>query len=127
MQKRTKLKHPDLRSTTGYGKVDGLCVVNCRHTFGPYIEGSSPVWLEVKLKELDKPKYEYGGRKLTQYEAEQQQRYHERQIRRWNREEAAMNAAGLDSSEAADKLKCWRGAKADFVEKIGFVRSTRGN
>lgn len=118
----THLRYPDFRSATGYGKVDGLCGVNCRHTFGPYMEGSTPVWSEEKLKELDTPKYEYGGRKLTQYEAEQQQRYHEWQIRRWKREEVAMNAAGLDSSEAAAKLKYWQDAQADFIEQTGFAR-----
>ena len=118
----THPKYPDFRSETGYGRVDGLCGVNCRHTFGPYIEGSPPVWTEEALAELDKPKYEYDGKQLTEYEASQVQRYNERQIRRWKREEIALNAAGLDSSEAAAKGKYWQNVQSDFVKQTGFAR-----
>ena len=115
-------KYPDFKKSTGYGTGAGLCGWNCRHTFGPYIDGSPPVWSEEQLAELDKPKYEYGGRKLTEYEASQQQRYNERQIRRWKREEAAMQAAGLDSSEAAAKVKEWQGRQQEFLAQTGFKR-----
>ena len=115
-------KYPDFKKSTGYGTGAGLCGWNCRHTFGPYIEGSPPVWSEEQLAELNAPKYEYGGRKLTEYEASQQQRYNERQIRRWKREEAAMRAAGLDSSEAAAKVKEWQGRQQEFLAQTGFKR-----
>ena len=115
-------KYPDFKKSTGYGTGAGLCGWNCRHTFGPYIEGSPPVWSEEQLAELDAPKYEYGGRKLTEYEASQQQRYNERQIRRWKRDEAAMQAAGLDSSEAAAKVKEWQGRQQEFLSRTGFKR-----
>lgn len=115
-------KYPDFKKSTGYGTGTGLCGWNCRHTFGPYIEGSPPVWSEEQLAELDAPKYEYGGRKLTEYEASQQQRYNERQIRRWKREEAAMKAAGLDSSEATAKVKEWQGRQQEFLAQTGFKR-----
>ena len=114
--------YPPFRQSTGYGTGAGLCGWNCRHTFGPYIEGSPPVWSEEQLAELDAPKYEYGGRKLTEYEASQQQRYNERQIRRWKREEAAMKAAGLDSSEATAKVKEWQGRQQEFLAQTGFKR-----
>ncbi len=118
----THPKYPSFRASTGYGRVDGLCGANCRHTFGPYIEGSPPVWSEEELAKLDEAKYEYNGKKLTEYEAQQQQRYNERQIRRWKREYTAMEAAGLDTSEAAAKLKYWKDAQADFLDKTGFAR-----
>lgn len=112
----------DLRKAAAYGTGAGLCGWNCRHTFGPYIEGSPPVWSEEQLAELDTPKYEYNGKKLTEYEASQQQRYNERQIRRWKREESAMKAAGLDSSEAAAKVKEWKGRQQEFLAQTGFKR-----
>ena len=118
----THPKYPDFRNSTGYGQADGLCGVNCRHTFGPFIEGGVPVWTEEKLKELDEPKYEYGGKQLTEYEASQVQRYNERQIRRWQREYAAMEAAGLDTSEAAVKIRHWQAVQNDFVQKTGIAR-----
>ena len=60
-------KYPDFKKSTGYGTGAGLCGWNCRHTFGPYIEGSPPVWSEEQLAELNAPKYEYGGKMLTEY------------------------------------------------------------
>ena len=33
-----------------------------------------------------------------------------------------MEAAGLDTSEAAAKLRHWQGVQADFVSKTGFAR-----
>ena len=118
----THPKYPNFRAATGYGRVDGLCGANCRHTFGPYIEGSPPVWSEEELAKLDEAKYEYNGKKLTEYEAQQQQRYNERQIRRWKREYTAMEAAGLDSSEAAGYLRIWENRQKDFLQRTDLYR-----
>lgn len=115
-------KYPPFRQSTGYGTGAGLCGWNCRHTFGPYIEGSTPVWTEKQLAELNAPKYEYNGKKLTEYEASQIQRYNERQIRRWKREEAAMRAAGLDRSDATAKVKEWQERQQEFLAQTGFKR-----
>lgn len=93
-----------------------------RHSFHPYIEGSPRVYTDQQLRELNAPKYEYGGKKLTEYEATQLQRYHERQIRRWERECVALEAAGLDASEAEGKLAVWRSRQEDFLEKTGLKR-----
>ncbi len=60
--------------------------------------------------------------KLTEYEASQIQRYHERQIRRWKREYAAMDAAGLDTTEAAVKIRSWNERQNDFIRQTGFKR-----
>ena len=110
-------KYPEFRSATGYGTGAGLCGWNCRHTFGPYIEGSPRVWTEEKLADLNAPKYEYNGERLTEYEARQKEKYFDRQIHRWRREEAAMGAAGLDSSEARAKVREWKAREEDFLEK----------
>ena len=115
-------KYPPFRQSTGYGTGAGLCGWNCRHTFGPYIEGSPPVWTEEKLAELNAPNYEYDGKKLTEYEAQQIQRHNERQIRRWKREYAAMEAAGLDTSEASAKIRQWQSTQRDFLSQTGLKR-----
>lgn len=115
-------KYPPFRQSTGYGTGAGLCGWNCGHSFGPYIEGSTPVWTDEQLADLNAPKYEYNGKKLTEYEASQQQRYNERQIRRWKREETSMKDAGLDSSEAAAKVKEWQGRHQEFLAQTGFKR-----
>lgn len=112
----TSEKYPDFRSSTGYGTGAGLCGWNCRHTFGPYIEGSPRIWTDEKLEELNAPKYEYNGEQFTEYEARQKEKYFDRQIFRWQREAAAMKAAGLDDSEARAKVKAWTAKKQDFLQ-----------
>ena len=105
----------DTCSSTGYGTGAGLCGWNCRHTFGPYIEGSPRVWTDEKLAELSAPKYEYQGEKFTEYEARQKEKYFDRQIYRWQREAEAMRAAGQDPAQALAKVKAWERKKSDFV------------
>lgn len=119
----TSEKYPDFRSSTGYGTGAGLCGWNCRHNFSPYIEGSPRVWTDEKLEELSAPKYEYQGEKFTEYEARQHQRYCERNIRRWKREYAAMNAAGQDTTESSVKIRSWEAKLNDFLEKTGLYRT----
>lgn len=43
-------------------------------------------------------------------------------IRRWKREYAAMDAAGLDTSEAAGKLKQWQDEQEKFLDQTGLRR-----
>lgn len=119
----TSEKYPSFVECTGYGTGEGLGGWNCRHSFFPFFEGiSRPAYTDAELEELNAPKYTYNGRKLTEYEATQRQRYIERQIRRWKREKAAMEAAGLDSSEASAKLRQWRGKMKDFLNQTGLKR-----
>ena len=117
----THSKYPDFQEKTGYGSGAGLGGWNCRHSFFPFFEGiSEPAYTEKELEELNAPKYEYNGQKLTEYEATQRQRYIERQIRRWKRENAALKAAGLDTTESAAKLKKWHDVQRDFLRQTGL-------
>lgn len=116
-------KYPDFRSSTGYGTGTGLGGFNCRHSWFPYFEGiSDPAYTQAELDEMNAPKYTYNGEKLTEYEASQKQRAIERNIRRWKREYKAMEAAGLDTSEAAAKLKRWQDKQKDFIAQTGLKR-----
>ena len=118
-------KYPDFRSSTGYGTGTGLGGFNCRHSWFPYFEGiSDPAYTQAELDEMNAPKYTYNGEKLTEYEASQKQRAIERNIRRWKREYKAMEAAGLDTSEAAAKLKRWQDKQKDFIAQTGLKRQT---
>lgn len=111
-----------LSEATGYGSVTGLCGANCRHTFYPFFEDDEPTYTEEELKSFDKPKYTYNGDKLTEYEATQRQRYIERQIRRYKREKAGMQAAGLPTAESQAKIKKWSEIQADFLGQTGLKR-----
>ena len=80
-------KYPDFVSSTGYGTGAGLCGWNCRHSFFPFFEGlSESAYPRSKLREYEEKTVTYNGKTLSYYDATQQQRYIERQIRRWKRE-----------------------------------------
>lgn len=115
-------KYPSLREATGYGTGAGLCGWNCRHSFHPYFEGTVLTYSADQLAEYNAPKYTYNGQKLSEYEATQIQRYHERQIRRWKRERAAMEAGGQSTSEANAKVRNWQAQQRDFIEQTGLKR-----
>ena len=114
-------KYPDFVKSTGYGTGPGLCGWNCRHSFFPYFEGlSERAYSRAKLREYENKTVTYNGRTLPYYDATQQQRYLERQIRRWKREYLAMDAAVLDTSEASAKLAAWRAKQKDFLTQTGL-------
>lgn len=116
-------KYPDFIASTGYGTGEGLCGWNCRHNFYPYFEGvSEKTYTRSELKEMNALKYEYNGKKITEYEATQKQRYIERQIRRWKREEQAFKAIDFPADEATAKVKQWQGIQRDFIKQTGLKR-----
>lgn len=106
----------------GYGTGDGFKGWNCRHDWNPYFEGMPRTWTDEQLAKLEEKKFEYNGQKMTEYEAQQQQRYIERNIRRWKREKAAMEAAGQDTSKSDKKIREWSARQADFLEQTGLKR-----
>lgn len=110
-------KYPDFVKTTLYGKGEGLGGWNCSHSFRPWFEGMSRTYSEELLEDYAAKKFEYNGKKLTEYEALQEQRHIERGIRRWKREQNALHAAGLDTSEAAAKVREWNATHRDFLEQ----------
>ncbi len=113
-------KYPDFVKTTGYGTGAGLGGWNCSHSFRPWFEGMSRTYDKELLKEYQAKDYEYNGVRMTEYEALQEQRKIERGIRRWKREKNALDAAGLDSSEAAAGVRRWNGQYRDFLEQTGL-------
>lgn len=74
----------------------GLLHPNCRHTLATYFPG---------VTKLPEPVDEETARK--QYEAEQKQRYLERQVRRWKRH-AAGSLDAENREKAAEKVKEWQ-------------------
>lgn len=117
-------KYPDFARSTGYGSGAGLGGWNCRHSFYPYFDGSPRAYSKADLKSYEAKNYRYNGKDMTEYEASQQQRYIERQIRRWKREYTAMDAAGQDTYESAAKVKQWQDAQKDFVRQTGIKRQS---
>jgi len=114
--------YPNFEASTGYGSGEGLCGWNCRHSFFPYYEGTSRAYTSKMLKEYSERAVNYNGATLSEYDARQQQRYYERQIRRWRREEEALGAAGQPTERARAKVREWRAKQSDFVSQTGLKR-----
>ena len=115
-------KYPDFVSSTGYGTGAGLGGWNCSHSFRPYVEGMPRAYSKGLLDSYGARDYEYNGQKMTEYEALQQQREIERNLRRWKRENLAMKAAGLDTTESATKIAKWQSTQKDFIRQTGLKR-----
>lgn len=112
--------YEDLAKATRYGKADGLCGVNCRHSFRPYVHGTARTWNEKQLAKLDEKNIEYNGEKYTEYEASQIQRGLERNIRKQKRTVAALEAAGQDASAERKNLRDAQKAYTDFTKQTGI-------
>lgn len=116
--------YPDFESATGYGTGEGLCGWNCRHSFyACYPElGDCPSWTREALAALDCRDIPWKGKKYTAYEVSQMQRARERNVRRWKKRYLAQDAAGLDTTESAVRLKAACQSLADFAKATGGGR-----
>lgn len=95
-------------SDIGYGTGEGFKGWNCRHDWYPYFEGSTRMYSQAELEELDAENIEFpDGSMHTLYEAEQYQRAFERKIRRIKRTLKACDEAinNLSDEVLLDKLK----------------------
>ncbi|MDL2273441.1 phage minor capsid protein [Oscillospiraceae bacterium OttesenSCG-928-G22] len=119
----TSTKYPSFREVTGYGTGPGLCGWNCRHSFFPYFEElSDPAYSADKLREYNNKMVTFNNETMSLYDATQQQRYIERQIRRWKREASALDSAGQDNSAAKAKIREWQARQRDFIEQTDLRR-----
>lgn len=119
----SKNDYPDFVESTGYGSGEGLGGYNCRHSFFPYFPGiSEPAYTNEQLNNIDPPDFNYNDKTYTAYDATQQQRYIERQIRQSKRELITYDAAGLkdDFAAASIKLNRQREEYKKFSEVAGL-------
>ena len=113
--------YPDFEAATGYGTGAGLCGWNCRHQFFACFPelGDPPQWTQEQLRELNARDIEWNGKKYTAYEISQMQRARERNVRRWKKRYLAEDAAGLDPTDAAVRLRAARQSLAEFTQATG--------
>lgn len=113
-----KAKYDEFVKATDIGTVTGLCGANCRHSYGPYIEGISHNPYEQFDSEENRKRYEI----------EQEQRAWERKIRKQKREIEGLKA-GLGKIDPALKtptevqLTKKRRAYAQSSEKLKQIRT----
>ncbi|MFV0351421.1 MAG: phage minor capsid protein [Oscillospiraceae bacterium] len=116
-------KYPNFADATGYGTGAGLGGWNCRHGFYPFYPGiSKPSNSPEYLDSLNTATVTIDGKKVSLYDAQQMQRGIERNIRKWKRESAGLDAAGLDSSDANAKIKEWQTKQRDLIHQTGLQR-----
>lgn len=104
-----KEKYDEFVESTGYGTMLGLCGINCRHTFAPWIEGvSKNNYPQYPKDENDK-----------QYDIQQRQRELERRIRRTKRELEALKTAvsGCQLADARQRLELQIAHKKAVLER----------
>ena len=114
--------YEDLAEATGYGKAGGLCGVNCKHNFHPYIPGAPKAYSSKQLEDYNAENVEYNGEMYTEYEASQIQRGIERKIRSLKRQVSAMEAGGQGCRSTAQGTEryaegIYRLYKTDRLEK----------
>jgi len=118
---------------TRYGEVDGLCGINCRHGFWPFVVGvSTRAYSERALQDMRDATVEIGGEVIPVYEASQRQRDMENSIRATKRELVGLDTLMLEAdgdsynyfrmefNNTAAKLKKQEGALGAFAEQSGF-------
>jgi hypothetical protein len=95
-----------------YDTVDGEPIAelwndyNCRHSYFGIILGiSQPNYDEKELEEQEKESVTYKGKEMPLYEAEQQQRYYERNIRAKKRAIESIKVDSEAGNMVKDKLK----------------------
>ena len=76
-------EYEDFYEATGYGTIEGLCGVNCRHTFTAYVDGMKNPFEDINKAESRK-----------RYAVEQKMREMERNIRAQKRKLVAVQASG---------------------------------
>jgi len=113
--------YPDFYEATHYGSGDGIYGWNCSHThFAIFPElGAPPQWTREELEALNARNIEWNGKKYTAYEISQMQRARERNVRRWKKRYLAEDAAGLDATDSAVRLKAARQSLAEFAQATG--------
>jgi hypothetical protein len=108
-------KYPDFYEETGYGEVDGLGGVNCRHSFYLFFE-------EYEEKKDYEAKIGDSKGNEKKYEAEREQRYNERKIREWKRRAEVMEGGGQNNAKEKEKVKEWQSRQRELVKKHNLAR-----
>ena len=119
----------------GYGTATGFKGVNCRHDWYPYYKGSAKTYTNEQLKEWEQEKLEYNGKKMSKYDATQEQRKIERVIRADKKELVAQqklltsNNKDIDIKEVKQEIrnikereKQHRDILDDFIEQTGLKK-----
>ena len=109
-------------SVCGLGEPDGICGINCRHSYYPYYEGLEKHYSQSDLDDMEKQTVEYNGEKMSRYDAEQKLRGIERNVRKYKRQALTESAGGVDNTKARQKIGEWQAKAREFTKQTGIER-----
>jgi hypothetical protein len=113
----------NLETDGGWYFANNIISHNCRHSFSPFFEGLSERNYDKKtLDEYANKKVTYRGEEISWYDATQEQRKIERDIREAKRVAAAVEAAGLDAGDEKTVIRQLQAEMRDFVNQTGLNR-----
>ena len=118
---------PNFYTTCRFGEVDGICGINCRHSFYPYFEGTPLQYSHNELSEMQDKTVTLDGKDITPYEAEQELRVCERAIRSYKSEVQGLMMTGNENSaecvKARTKLYEWQHKASHITNETGIKRN----
>lgn len=109
-----------LQSVCGLGTVTGLHGANCYHDYSPFIPGvSARTYTDDQLQEMldeeNTPK-DYYGKSYTTYEALQEQRKMERNMRATRQQVKLLQAGGADEKDVILKKAKYQGQLQKYAD-----------
>lgn len=97
----------ELETICGLGDPLGLCGINCYHSYDPFIPGVSVRRYSdedlERLRQEDAEEHEWNGKSYNKYEALQEQRHMERQMRKYRRDAELLEQGGADDELIENK------------------------
>lgn len=117
---------PNFAEACGFGEPDGICGINCRHSFYPYYEGAPLMYSNKELDEMRDARVELDGDLITPYEAEQRLRICEHNIRTYKAEAQALELTNNKGDpryiKAREGIYRWQENARHIVSETGIKR-----
>lgn len=117
---------PNFAEACGFGEPDGICGINCRHSFYPYYEGAPLMYSNKELDEMRDARVELDGDLITPYEAEQRLRICEHNIRTYKAEAQALELTNNINDpryiKARNGIYKWQENARHIVSETGIKR-----
>ena len=114
----------ELVTVCGLGDVTGLLGANCYHLYYPFVPGvSRRMYTDEQLeqmKEKSHKKKEWNGKDYTMYEAKQQQRHLETQMRAWREKIQLAEDGSSMKTEYQAKYRSLQNEYVKFSEQMGL-------
>lgn len=103
--------------------ANNIITHNCRHSYYPFFEGiSENAYSKADLNSLSSQKTTYNGSEMSLYDATQEQRSIERDIRYWKRQANALLAGGQDNTAERLKVRFYQARMRDFIRQTKLSR-----